>query len=99
MPLALQWSAQADALLLQLRAAGVPWPDVGRQLGVGRNAAIERGRRLGLEPGQKLRAPPPAPPSERADRPPLPAGHPMSWHTINRDTVLEGISYPFPVYP
>lgn len=30
------------------------------------------------------------------DRPPLPAGHPVSWDVITKGTVLEGTAYPAP---
>ena len=97
MPLALEWLPQADALILHLRAEGVSWTDISRQLGVGRNAAIARARVLGLEPNHKLPSPLPVI-VERRDRPPLPAGHPIAWAAINHDTLLQGVSYPFPVF-
>lgn len=34
----------------------------------------------------------------RDNRPPLPAGHPMSWGLINQGTTLESAAYPFPVF-
>jgi hypothetical protein len=34
----------------------------------------------------------------RDDRPALPAGHPESWGAITRGTVLDGASYPHPVF-
>jgi hypothetical protein len=33
-----------------------------------------------------------------AERPPLPAGHPLSWGLITQGTVLDGAEYPFPVF-
>lgn len=36
-------------------------------------------------------------PSERPDlRPPLPAGHPVSWEVLTRGTVLDGKAWPAP---
>ncbi len=32
------------------------------------------------------------------DRPPLPAGHPISWQLLTNGTSLEGARYPFPVF-
>lgn len=32
------------------------------------------------------------------DRPPLPAGHPVSWGAITDGTVLDQSCYPFPVF-
>lgn len=34
----------------------------------------------------------------RDDRPPLPAGHPLTWGLITRGTTLEEAPYPFPVF-
>lgn len=33
-----------------------------------------------------------------ADRPPLPAGHPISWGMLTDGTALDGADYPFPVF-
>jgi hypothetical protein len=35
---------------------------------------------------------------EDMDRPPLPAGHPVSWGVLTENTVLEGVAYPLPVF-
>ena len=97
MPSPIPWTEQADSRLLQLRASGLPWHSVAAELQVGRNAAIERARRLGLAPVCRLQ-PPPRPPVERTDRPALPPGHPLSWGAINVNTSLEGEPYPLPVF-
>ena len=97
MPIALQWTQAADTALLELRAAGMPWHVVADQLRVGRNAAIERARRLGLQPLTRIQ-PAPRPLTERVDRPPLPPGHPLSWHAITAATTLAGEPYPYPVF-
>ena len=97
MPLALRWTKTADTELLQLRAAGLPWHAVADRLRVGRNAAIERARRLGLQPMTRIQ-PAPRPITDRVDRPPLPPGHPLSWQAITANTSLEGEPYPYPVF-
>lgn len=92
------WSAVADTHLVQMRLEGRSWPSVARHLGVGRSAAIERARRLGLPPATRL---PPAqtkPSPPRIDRPPLPAGHTLTWGCITSGTVLHGEPYPHPVF-
>lgn len=91
------WTQHADARLLQMRGSGSPWQAVATELRVGRNAAIERARRLGLAPTTRCQ-PPPRPVAERTDRPALPPGHPLCWQTIIANTVLEGEPYPFPVF-
>lgn len=97
MSIAIAWSPYADATILQLRAAGVPWHAVASELRIGRNSIIERARRLGLAPVTRLQpAPKPAP--VRIDRPALPAGHPHSWQAITGNTPLDGEPYPFPVF-
>jgi hypothetical protein len=97
MPFPIAWTMHADAHLLQLRAAGCPWRTVATELRVGRNAAIERARRLGLQPLTHIK-PAPRPPLERIDRPPLPPGHPVSWQAITAHTSLDGEPYPYPVF-
>ena len=97
MPVPIRWTQHADAHLLHLRAAGLPWRAVAQELRVGRNAAIERARRLGLPPMNHVQ-PPPKPPIERIDRPALPAGHPLSWAAITANSPLDGTPYPFPVF-
>ena len=32
------------------------------------------------------------------DRPPLPAGHPLTWSILTDGTPLSGSEYPFPVF-
>ena len=32
------------------------------------------------------------------ERPPLPAGHPLSWGLLTNDTPLHGSAYPYPVF-
>ncbi len=97
MPTPIPWSQQADADLLTLRAQGQTWRDVASHLRVGRNAAIERARRLGLRPLTRIQ-PAPRPPVERIDRPALPAGHPLSWRAITDNTPLQDEPYPYPVF-
>lgn len=83
--------------LLSLRSSGRTWRQVADLLAVGRSAAIERARRLGLPPGIRIAAvTKPAP--LRLDRPALPSGHPVSWGTITRGTPLDGAPYPYPVF-
>ena len=97
MSTAIAWSHHADAQLLTLRAAGLPWHAVATHLRVGRNSVIERARRLGLPPINRFN-PTPRPVQERFDRPPLPPGHPLSWQAITNNSPLEGEPYPFPVF-
>ena len=98
MPISHAWSTQADRHLLSLRSAGLPWREIATELRVGRNAAIERARRLGVRPVTHLPPPPPIPRPVRADRPPLPAGHPVTWRAITDGTALDGAGYPHPVF-
>ncbi len=91
------WTTQADANLLRLRVAGLPWRAVASELRVGRNAAIERARRLGLPPTPRLGTAS-KPVMERIDRPPLPPGHPLTWCAITDHSPLQGQPYPYPVF-
>ena len=97
MPAPIVWTKDIDARLLQGRAEGLPWQAIAGELRVGRNAAIERARRLGLAPSTRIQ-PAPSPIVERVDRPALPPGHPLSWQAITADTALAGEPYPYPVF-
>jgi len=87
------WTPALDEALLQLRWAGRSWDAIAGEMGLGRNSVLERGRRLGARRQPMVR-----PVVEDADRPPRPAGHPISWGAITGGTVLEGCAYPFPVF-
>ena len=76
--------------MLELRAAGYSWRDIGKRLG-GRDQTVCRRRwdKLGgnkrlLPPRAKTPAAPSEPPlvDNRGNREPLPAGHPISWGAI-----------------
>ncbi len=97
MPAAIVWTNAIDVRLLEARSAGASWQAIATELHVGRNAAIERARRLGLVPSTRLQ-PPPRAPVERIDRPTLPPGHPLSWQAITDGTALAGEPYPYPVF-
>ena len=97
MTAAIAWSPQADATILHLRAAGLPWHAVASELRIGRNSIIDRARYLGLPPVSKV-TPAPSPAPKRIDRPALPPGHPFSWQAITSNTPLEGEPYPYPVF-
>lgn len=93
MPEKLVWTDPRDTLLKRLRAQGAAWEAIAAALGISRNAAIERGRRIGA------RLPPPeyVPEPEDPERPPLPAGHCVSWGAIVAGTCLADQPYPIPV--
>ena len=84
MPQKLVWTAPTDARLKRLRREGHSWDLIAGELGISRNAAIERGRRIGA------RLPPPEhrPEPEDPDRPPMAAGDPVSWGVITAGTCL-----------
>jgi hypothetical protein len=92
LPEKLVWTEQRDTWLKRLRAEGMAWDAIAAALGISRNAAIERGRRIGA------RLPPPEhrPEPEDPDRPPMPPGHPTSWGAIVTGTCLEDTPYPLP---
>ncbi len=95
MPQKLIWSPPRDAELKRLRAEGETWDEIARLFGISRNAAIERGRRIGA----RLPVRPAPPPAARdPERPPLPAGHPITWGAITAATLLAETPYPLPVF-
>ena len=95
MPLRVVWTAELDGQLRALRAAGLTWDAIARDMDLGRNTVLERGRRLGA---RRLRPVPVFDAAELPDRPARPPGHPSSWAAINAGTVLEGQPYPYPVF-
>ena len=93
MPEKLVWTDQRDARLKRMRVQGAAWDAIAAALGISRNAAIERGRRIGA------RLPPPEHVSEPEDpeRPPFPPGHRITWGAIVAGTSLAGTPYLLPV--
>ena len=89
------WTQELDDRLKSLRADGLTWDAIAREMRMGRNTVLERGRRIGARkrPKQLVYEPP-----EPADRPPRPPGHPTCWTLITAGTVLEGEPYPYPVF-
>jgi hypothetical protein len=91
MPLARQWTKQADATICGMRNGGATWAEIGRRLGLSRNTVIERGRRLRAEaPARTV-----APVAEEValddpNRGPLRAGHPLTWGLLTREPFPEG---------
>jgi hypothetical protein len=95
MPQKLLWTEPRDAQLRRLRGDGASWDMIAAALAISRNAAIERGRRLGA------RLPPPARVAEVEDRylrdprrDPLPIGHPMPWGLLTAGTSIAGEPFP-----
>lgn len=84
MPQKLVWTGPTDARLKRLRREGHTWDLIAGELGISRNAAVERGRRIGA------RLPPPEHRLESADpdRLPMAAGDPVSWGVITAGTCL-----------
>jgi hypothetical protein len=89
------WTKTLDERLRTLREAPMTWDRVAVEMGLGRNTVLERARKIGAR--TKRRAVPAAE-EEARDRPARPAGHPQTWGMINAGTVLEGVSYPYPVF-
>jgi hypothetical protein len=93
MPQARQWSAVADRVICDMRAGGETWAAIGRALGLSRSTVIERGRRL-----RAVAPPPPRPVLKNEEeemlkdpnRPPLRAGHPLTWGLLTDETFPEG---------
>jgi hypothetical protein len=87
------WTQQQDATILDGRENGVTWHALAAVLKVGRNAVVERGRRLGIKPHAQATPAPEPEPARRHDRGALPPGDPVSWAAITAGTTLEGEGY------
>ncbi|MGI4799563.1 MAG: hypothetical protein ACRYG8_37110 [Janthinobacterium lividum] len=92
------FTAEQDRILLEQRAAGRSWRDIGKQIGTtGKACQYRLARGLGIpdpKPVQvgrsKLRR---EPEEAKEKRDALPSGSDISWRTITIDTILQGSSY------
>ncbi len=89
-----KWTVELDERLRSLRSAGVTWDGIASAMSLGRNTVLERGRKIGARRTPIC----PPPPEEARDRPARQPGHPATWALITNGTVLEGESYPYPVF-
>ncbi|MBS0560769.1 MAG: AsnC family protein [Proteobacteria bacterium] len=87
------WTAAEDETIRKLRSEGATWARIASALSLSRYRVMEHGRRIGAE-----RPRPEVVEAEAPDRPPLPAGHPLTWDLLTSGTVLEGSKYPLPVF-
>lgn len=99
MPERLNWTKAADQTILSMRAAGATWAAIGTALGLSRNTIIERGRRINALGGPAALPKPAREPEDDANRPALPAGHPVSWGLLTDGTLLDGVEYVPPHEP
>jgi hypothetical protein len=76
------WSGGQDAQIRRLRTEGASCDVIALLLSVNCAAVAERARTLGVDhhPETDLDDP---------ERPPLPAGHRLTWNAINRGTALQ----------
>ncbi len=80
MPHARVWTQAADTVICDMRSGGFSWAEIGRVLSLSRNTVIERGRRLRAQAPPRVCAPvAPVAVSDDPNRPPLAAGHPLTW--------------------
>jgi hypothetical protein len=89
------WTSELDDRLSSLRRAGTTWDKIAESMGLGRNTVLERGRKIGA---RRVAQKAPVLQQEARDRPPRPAGHPLTWGLITDGTPLEGEAYPYPVF-
>jgi hypothetical protein len=94
MPQALKWTEAADVTIREMRRNGCCWAEIGRTLGLSRNTVIERGRRLRAAAPIRTRVTAPGPQvSDDPNRPPLPAGHTLTWGLLT-DADFPGLGEP-----
>ncbi len=69
-----------------MRGDGASWATISRALGLSRNTVIERGRRLRAVAPARVAAPvAEGPDIDDPNRPPLPAGHPLTWGLLTSE--------------
>jgi hypothetical protein len=95
------WSAQADVILTRMKLDGLSLRAMASACGLSRSAVATRVAQLGLTLPRRpvmTKANPNATAKSAIDvaRPPLPAGHPISWALITQGTSLEGAEYERP---
>lgn len=93
MPERLIWTETADNTIIQMRAYGATWAIIGQTLGLSRNTIIERGRRLNALGGPRPMPRPPRTELDNPNRPPLRAGHPITWGLLTNGTLLDGAPF------
>jgi hypothetical protein len=73
-------------LIKAMRGDGQTWAAIGRSLGLSRNTVIERGRRLrACAPVRVARPAMETEVSDDPNRPPLRAGHPLTWSLLTSE--------------
>ncbi|MGI4797619.1 MAG: hypothetical protein ACRYG8_26955 [Janthinobacterium lividum] len=92
------FTAEQDAILLEQRAAGRSWRDIGKLIGTtGKACQYRLARGLGVsdpKPVQVGRSKPRREPEETKEkRDACPPGADISWRTITAGTILDGSSY------
>lgn len=80
---AINWTAEMDALLREMRADGCPCSEIAVALDVSKNAVINRLDRLGMVTGARFRRLQFVPHEDDRDEMPLPPGHPVTWGAIS----------------
>ncbi len=93
MPQARVWTPTADRVIVDMRGGGATWAAIGKELGLSRNTVIERGRRL--RAALPLRQAPVMKSKDEEglddpNRPPLRAGHPLTWRLLTDAPFPEG---------
>lgn len=92
------FTAEQDHLLLEQRAAGRSWRDIGKLIGTtGKACQYRLARGLGvpdLKPAQVSKSKPCREPEKTKEkRDAFPPGSDTSWQAITAGTILEGSSY------
>ncbi len=89
MPGKVIWTDGQDTQIRRLRVEGASCDIIALLLGVTRAAVAERARILGVDQRPVLD-------TNLPDRPPLPAGHPLTWGAIIRGTALQNAPFHAP---
>jgi hypothetical protein len=76
------WSGGQDAQIRRLRTEGASCDVIALLLGISLTAVAERARTLRVDHHPEVDV-------DDAERPPLPAGHRLTWGAINRGTLLQ----------
>lgn len=82
-----EWTEENDSQLRKLSFDGASWDEMATRLCQPLEAVMERARALGMREPRMTKQ------DLSNAREPLPAGHPLTWGPLVKDTLLEGWKY------
>lgn len=92
MPDRIIWTPEIDGLIRRRRDENVGWVPIAQELKISRTALKNHALKIGLRI-KGVSPPRNTEPKIDLNRPPMPAGNPVSWAILTAGTWLEGTAY------